>query len=111
MMVELAFTPVVHEHGEIKIVGSDNRAAASNEICRADPAFDVATALDDARDPLIEGYGRASRRPRETLLQPGRHGVDPPVVDFKWHATKGCRGINIKKNVVLAAKPADLGKR
>ena len=98
-----ASSPVVHQHGQVEIVGADAGAVRGDEAGRAEAGLHVLAALEEALDPLVEGDGGRAGRAGQALLQAGGGGIDPPGIDGEVHATEGGGGIDIEDAVIPTA--------
>ena len=77
----------------------------------ANARLNALAATDRLLHPRTQGDWRSTRWPAETLLHPGRDGIQPPGVGLQRVAAERRGGVGVKQHVVAAADSAKLRER
>ena len=62
MVIQPEWTPVVHQHTKIKIIGLDNRAVGIDRPLWSDSCLDVFAGIDELCNAIIDRNRRTTRR-------------------------------------------------
>ena len=111
VVIEAFGAPVIHEHADIEIVGTDDGIRTRDVMGIAYAFLHMLASAAGVHEGGAQGHGRGAGRAGHAFLKTGCHGVEPPFVGFQGISAKGGRGIRVEKHAVAVADFAQAFQR